>query len=116
MVPHQMLVERLDREARLALAIEPLHLLRPVGGDPPARRLAEPAVGEASLALLLVSSASSAGTSARSSAASSWFSSADSQRFRTFKNIAMRTPSRASVRRIQPPQKGPDLPDRSCVT
>jgi hypothetical protein len=54
MVPHQMLVEMLDREALIALAIKPLHLLRPVGGDPPARRLAEPAVGEAGLAVFLV--------------------------------------------------------------
>ena len=40
----QMLVEMLDREALVALAIKPLHFLRPVGRDPPARRLAEPAV------------------------------------------------------------------------
>src|SRR6202020_753485 len=55
MVPHQMLVEVLDREALVALAVEALHLLRPVGRNPPARRLAEPAVDEAGLALLLVS-------------------------------------------------------------
>src|SRR4029077_6984005 len=36
--PHQMLVEMLDREALIALAIKPLHLLRPVRRDPPARR------------------------------------------------------------------------------
>jgi hypothetical protein len=52
MVPHQMLVEMLDREALIALAIKPLHLLRPVG--------------EAGLAVFLVSSASSAETSVRS--------------------------------------------------
>jgi hypothetical protein len=39
--------------------VKPLNLLRPVGGDPPARRLAEPAVGEAGLPVFLVSSASS---------------------------------------------------------
>ena len=40
----EMLVEVLDREALVALAIEPLHLLGPVARDPLARRLAEPAV------------------------------------------------------------------------
>src|SRR5271155_815210 len=34
-VLHQMLVEVLDREALAALAIEPLHLLGPVDGNPP---------------------------------------------------------------------------------
>src|SRR4029077_16781424 len=63
-VPHQMLVEMLDRETLIALAIKPLHLLGPVGRDPLARRLAEPAVQEPGLALLLMSSVSSAGTSA----------------------------------------------------
>src|SRR5277367_6288802 len=53
-VLHQMLVEVLDREALIALAIEPLHLLGPVDRNPPARRLAEPAVQEPGLALLLV--------------------------------------------------------------
>jgi hypothetical protein len=62
----EMLVEMLDREALVALAIEPLHFFRPVGRDPLARRLAEPAVDEAGLALILVSSASSGGTSALS--------------------------------------------------
>ena len=43
-VLHQMLVEVLDREALVALAVEPLHFFRPVDGNPLARRLAEPAV------------------------------------------------------------------------
>ena len=51
----QMLVEVLDREALVALAIKPLDLLRPVGRNPPARRLAEPPVDEPGLAVLLVS-------------------------------------------------------------
>src|SRR5580692_10137259 len=51
----QMLVEMLDREALVALAIKPLHLLGPIGRDPFARRLAKPPVDEARLALLLVS-------------------------------------------------------------
>src|ERR1700677_712777 len=53
-VLHQMLVEVLDREARVALAIEPLHILRPISRAPLARRLAKPPVDEAGLALLLV--------------------------------------------------------------
>ena len=44
---NQMLVKVLDREALVALAIKPLHLLRPVRRNPPARRLAEPAVDRA---------------------------------------------------------------------
>ena len=50
----QMLVEMLDRKTLVALAIKPLNLLRPVRRNSPARRLAEPAVNEAGLALLLV--------------------------------------------------------------
>src|SRR5271163_1051379 len=52
-VLHQMLVEVLDREARIALAIEPLHFLRPVARNTPARRLA-PTVEQTRLAVLLV--------------------------------------------------------------
>ena len=52
MILHQMLVEMLDRKARVTLAVELLHLFRPVRRDPLARRLAEPAVDEAGLALL----------------------------------------------------------------
>jgi hypothetical protein len=44
MILHQMLVEVLDGEALVALAIERLHLLRPVDRNPLARRLAEPLV------------------------------------------------------------------------
>src|ERR1700729_4513388 len=55
MILDQMFVEGLDRETRVALAIEPLHFLRPVGGNPLARRLAEPAIDKSGLALLLVS-------------------------------------------------------------
>src|SRR5207344_1540831 len=50
----EMLVEVLDREALVALAIKPLHLLCPIHRDPLARRLAEPAVQEPGFALLLV--------------------------------------------------------------
>ena len=49
-----MLVEMLDREALVTLAIEPLHLLGAIGRDPLARRLAEPPVDKAGLAFLLV--------------------------------------------------------------
>ncbi len=51
---NQVLVEVLDRKTLVALAVEPLHFLRPVRRNSPARRLAEPAVNEAGLALLLV--------------------------------------------------------------
>ena len=46
MVLHQMLVK--------ALTIEPLHLLGPVDGNPPARSLAQPPINKPGLALLLV--------------------------------------------------------------
>src|SRR5271163_5053432 len=61
-VLHQMLVKVLDREALVALAIEPLHLLGPVDGNPPARSLAQPPIDKPGLAILR-NGASSAGTS-----------------------------------------------------
>ena len=51
---NQVLVEVLDRKTLVALAIEPLHFLRPIRRDPPARRLAEPAIDEAGLAFLFI--------------------------------------------------------------
>ena len=95
MVLHQMLVEVLDGEALVALVIKRLDVLRPVDRNPLARRLAEPAVQKTSFALLVVAVAPAAKrplAHPNSSAASSWFSSAYSQRWRMFKNIAMRTP------------------------
>jgi len=44
MVLDEMLVEMLDREALVTLAIKPLHLFGPVNRNPLARGLAEPAV------------------------------------------------------------------------
>ena len=38
----------------VALAVEPFHLFRPIARDPPARRLAEPAIQKPGLAFLLV--------------------------------------------------------------
>src|ERR1700691_1213770 len=49
-----MLVEVLDRKTLVALAIEPLHLFRPIARNPLARRLAEPPVDEPGLAFVLV--------------------------------------------------------------
>src|SRR6202041_3170016 len=49
-----MLVEMLDRETLVALAVKPFHLFRPIARDPLARRLAEPPVDEPGLAFLLV--------------------------------------------------------------
>src|SRR5579863_3196795 len=49
-----MLVEMLDREALVALAIKPLDFLRPVRRNPPTRRLAKPTVQKPSLAFLFV--------------------------------------------------------------
>ena len=50
---HQMLMEVLDGETLVALAIERLHLLGPVDRNPLARRLAEPLVQKPRLALLI---------------------------------------------------------------
>jgi hypothetical protein len=49
-----MLVEVLDGEALVALAVERLHLLRPIARNPLARRLAEPPVQQSRLALFLI--------------------------------------------------------------
>src|SRR5271156_3863569 len=49
-----MLVEVLDREALVALAIERFHLLGPVDGNPLARRLAKPPIDKSGLAFLLI--------------------------------------------------------------
>src|SRR6202167_2533066 len=49
-----MLVEVLDRKTLVALAVKPLHFLRPIARTPLARRLAEPPVDEPGLAFLLV--------------------------------------------------------------
>src|SRR5271166_5602976 len=49
-----MLVEVLDREALVALAIKSLHLLGPVDGNPLARRLAKPPIDKSGLAFLLI--------------------------------------------------------------
>ena len=96
MVLHQVLVEMFDRKTLVALAIEPLHLLRPVDRNPFARRPAEPAIHKPGLALLTrqrrVHRRNVRSLTPSNSAASAWFSSADSQRLRMFKNIAMRTP------------------------
>ena len=95
MVLHQVLVKMLDREALVALAIKPLHFLRPVRRDTPPRRLAKPTVQKPGLAVLLIARVQRRNVRSltpSNSAASAWFSSADSQRFRMFKNIAMRTP------------------------
>src|SRR5271168_1225033 len=51
---HQMLVEVLDGEALVALAIKSLDLLRPVGWNPLARRLAKPPIDKSGLAFLLI--------------------------------------------------------------
>ena len=66
----QMLVEMLDRETLVALAVEPLHLVRPVRRDPLARGLAKPAVDEPGLALLLVTARPAPGKSSNSAASS----------------------------------------------
>src|SRR5664279_5507475 len=50
----EMLVEMLDRETMVTLAVEPLHFLGPIRRNPPARRLAEPPIDEAGLTLLFV--------------------------------------------------------------
>ncbi len=79
----EMLVERLDREARVALAVEPLHFLGPVRRDPPARGPAEPAVDEAGLAGLprqaRVQRRNVRSLTPSNAAASAWLSSANSQ-------------------------------------
>jgi hypothetical protein len=118
-VGHQMLVEVLDREALVALAIEPLHFLRPVGWNPPARRLAEPAIQKAALALLVVAARPAAECPL-----------AHPQQLRRLRLVQLRRfPAVEKVQKhrhahplkgFRPahplPPKGPDLPDSSCAT
>ena len=116
----QMLVEVLDRETLVALAVKPLHFLGPVRRDPLARRLAEPPVDEAGLAFLLVPPRPAPECPLAHPKQLGRLLLIELRQLpavkKKFKNIAMRTASRASLRRIQPLPKGPDLPDRSCAT
>ena len=52
-VLHQTLVEMLGREPGVTRAIQHLHFLAPVRGNPLARRLAQPPIQQARLALVL---------------------------------------------------------------
>ena len=54
-IPDQMLVEVLDREALVTLAIKPLHFLRPIRRNSTSGRLTKPSIGMPGLAFLLVS-------------------------------------------------------------
>ena len=114
-----MLVEVLDREALVAFAIKPLHLLRPIRRNPLARRLAKPPVEKPGLALLLVA--------ARPSPKGP---DVDPEQLRRLLLIELRR--LPAVQKIQKPRhahtlmgfrpapsqppKGPRLPDRSCAT
>jgi hypothetical protein len=118
-VPHQMLVEVLDRKTLVALAIKPLHLLSPVRRDPPARRLAEPTVQKPDLAILLITARPAPeGPLAHSE-----------QRRRLFLIQLRRFPAVQKIQKhrhahplkgFRPahptPPKGLGLPDRSCAT
>src|SRR4029077_6448568 len=119
MVPHQMLVEMLDRKTLVALAVEPLHFFRPVRRDPPARRLAEAAVEKPGLALLLVAPRPAPECPL-----------APPEQLRPILLIELRRfPAVEKVQKLRhahslsgfppahpTPPKGPDLPDRSCAT
>ena len=128
-VAHQMLVEVPRGEALIA---RPIQAPRPPRTGPPAPagptpcRSGDPA-GQPRL--LLRSGGTNGGRSVRptpsNSAASNWFSSAASQRPNTSMNFSIRTPCRASVRRILPTSKwGQDYrtdrvlpkPDISCAS
>ena len=114
-----MLMEMFDGEALVALAIERLHLFRPVDWNPLARRLAEPPVKKPGLALLVVAVAP---------AAERPF--AHPKQFRRLRLVQLRRfPTVEKVQKHRhahtlngfrpahptPPKKGPDLPDRSCA-
>jgi hypothetical protein len=114
-----MLVEMLDREALVALSVEPLHLLGPIGRDPRARRRAEPAVDQPGLAFLLLSPRPAPERPL-----------ADPQQLRGLRLVRLRRfPSSEKIQKHRrahtlkgfraphpTPQKGRGLPDRSCAT
>ena len=117
---HQMLVEVLDREALIALAIKPLHFLAPVDRNPLARRLAEPPVEKAGLALLLVAARPSPERSLAHPQQLRGFSLIELRRFeavqKTQKLHHAHPLKGFRPAHPNPSQKGPDLPDRSCAT
>ena len=91
----QMLVEMLGRETRVALAVKPLHLLRPSRPEPACPTPCRAVDRRPGFAVFLVTRRQRRNVRSltpSNSAASSWFSSADSQRCIIFKNIATRTP------------------------
>ena len=117
---HQMLVEVLDGEARVALAIKPLHLLRPVHRDPPARSLAEPPIDKAGFALLLVAARPSPKRPNVDPKQLGRLLLIELRRFPAVQNIQeyrhAHTLKGFRPAHPTPSKKGADLPDRSCAT
>ena len=114
-----MLVEMLDRETLVALAIKPLHFLRPVDRNPLARRLAEPAVQKPASPSSHPTPRPAAERPLAHPEQLCRLFLIELRRFPPVKkvqNIAMRTASSASLRRTQTLQKESDLPDTSRAT
>ena len=109
MILDEMLVEGLDREALVALAIKPLHFFRPIARDPLARRLAEPAIDEPGLAFLLISARPAPERPLRHPEQLGRLFLVQLRQFPTAQKIQKHRhahPLRASVRRIPTPPKG----------
>ena len=103
--PHKVLVEMARGEPLVARPVQRLHLFAPIDRNSLARRLADPTIQQAGFAVLLVTAAPATECPLpipSNSAASSRLNSDASQRPNTSMNFSIRTPCRASVRRILP--------------
>lgn len=97
MASHQLLVKVFGREALVALAIQCLHLVLPVGPNLFARRFAKPPIQEPGFAIILEPLSPSLKCPL-----------VDPQRLKILVNLITRTPCRVSDRRILDPHLGPN--------
>jgi hypothetical protein len=114
-----MLVEVLDGEALVALAIRRLHFFRPIDRNLLARRLAEPPVKKPRLALLVAAVPPAPERPLAHSQKLGCFTLVELRRFPPLQNIQKHRHAHPlkGFRPAHPtPRKGADLPNRSCAT
>jgi hypothetical protein len=116
----QMLVEVLDGEALIALAVEPLDLLGPVDRNPLAGRLAQPTIDKPGLALILVSPGPAPEGSLAHPQKLRRLLLVQLRRFPAMQNVQKHSHAHPlkgfRPAHPNPLKKGADLPDRSCAT
>jgi hypothetical protein len=119
MVLDEMLVEMLDREALVTLAIKPLHLFGPVNRNPLARGLAEPAVQEPRLTGLVIAARPAPERPLAHPEQLRRLLLIELRRFPAVQNVQKHRHAHPlkGFRPAHPdPPKGLGLPDRSCAT